>query len=113
MTLYSSIFIKVPRLNKLQTKALEYLEQLANDSSFYYELTLSPGDFLLVNNHVVYHARNFYKDGTIQRHLLRLWLAVSNSRPLDPIHQTWFGNTSPGAIRGGYWRNQLKSLKFE
>ena len=106
-------YSEVPRLNKLQIRALEYLEQLANDSSFYYELTLSPGDLLLVNNHVVYHARNSYQDGAIQRHLLRLWLAVSNSRPLDPIHQTWFGDTNPGAIRGGYWRNQLKFLQQE
>jgi|SRR5579862_8847609 len=103
----------VPRLNKLQLRALEYLEQLANDSSFYYELTLSPGDLLLVNNHVIYHARNSYQDGTMQRHLLRLWLAVSNSRPLDPIHQAWFGDTNAGAIRGGYWRNQLKFLQGE
>jgi hypothetical protein len=109
----SQTYSEVPRLNKLQVRALEYLEQLANDSSFYYELTLSPGDLLLVNNHVVYHVRNSYQDGAIQRHLLRLWLAVSNSRPLDPIHQTWFGDTNPGAIRGGYWRNQLNSLQQE
>ena len=93
---------EVPRLSSLQIKALEYLERLAHDPYFYCEVSLTPGDLLWVNNHIVYHARTSYDDGPSKRHLLRLWLAVANSRPLHPIHQTWFGDTRPGSVRGGY-----------
>ena len=36
-----------------------------------------------------------------RRHILRLWLSMPNSRPLDPLFVDHFGAVEAGAIRGG------------
>ena len=71
-----------------------------------YEMTLQPGDIQLLNNHVMYHARDRYEDDAASgqcRLLYRLWLAMPNSRALPESFEVLFGNTDPGAIRGGIW----------
>ncbi|MDB4975539.1 MAG: TauD/TfdA family dioxygenase [Myxococcaceae bacterium] len=102
---------EVPRLSELQRAALDVLMDLANSAEFRVSLTLRPGQLLLLNNHVVWHGRDAYDDapGTV-RHLLRIWLATPNSRPLHPIHQAWFGSCAAGALRGGYLRDRLGEL---
>lgn len=92
----------IPALTAIQKSALVAFTNLCRDPELVYTLTLKPGDLLLVNNHIVLHGRNQYHDNADPRHLLRLWLSVSNSRPLDPIHANWFGSSEAGAIRGGY-----------
>lgn len=65
---------------------------------------MAPGDVLLMNNHVVYHARAPYQDGEdtgSERLLFRLWLAVANSRPLPESQAVLFGDVPAGAVRGG------------
>lgn len=101
----------VPRLSTAQREALEALMELANTSEFKLELQLEPGQLLLLNNHIVWHGRGAYEDapGSV-RHLLRLWLATPDSRPLDPVHEAWFGNPAAGALRGGYLRDRLSEL---
>ena len=62
------------------------------------------GDVLLINNWVTFHRRTAFEDHTEperRRHLLRLWLSVPNSRPLDPRFAANFGATGAGALRGG------------
>ena len=47
-----------------------------------------PGDWQMVNNHIVMHARTEFEDYPEierKRHLLRMWLAMPNSRPLSPL----------------------------
>lgn len=94
----------VPRLRATQDAALDLLADVATELS--YEMTLQPGDIQLLNNHVVYHARDPFEDdvaGGRQRLLLRLWMAMPNSRALPPSYEVLFGRTDAGALRGGIW----------
>jgi hypothetical protein len=62
------------------------------------------GDILLLNNWVTLHRRSAFEDHQElerRRHLLRIWLSVPNSRPLDPAFEANYGATAAGAIRGG------------
>lgn len=95
---------QVPRLRPEQDQALDLLAELANELC--YEMTLQPGDIQLLNNHVIYHARDPYEDDAPsgkRRLLMRLWLAMPNSRPLPESYGVLFGDIEPGAIRGGIW----------
>ncbi len=95
---------KVPRLRRTQEDALDLLAELANELCF--EMTLQPGDIQLLNNHVVYHARDPFQDDPDpgkKRLLFRLWLAMPNSRLLPECYQVLFGHVEPGALRGGIW----------
>ena len=63
-----------------------------------------PGDIQYLNNHILYHARTAYEDapdGGGKRLLYRMWLSMPNSRPLPESHAVLFGDTAPGALRGG------------
>lgn len=102
----------IPSLTQDQIEALHLLEEIAGRPEFHFEFTLQPGDLLLTNNHVVYHARSAYEDTFGQpRCLLRLWLAVPNSRELDPKHREWFGDPGAGKLRGGFLRERLAELE--
>ena len=94
----------VPRLRDTQNEALDLLAEVANELCF--EMTLQPGDIQLLNNHVIYHARDPYVDNAAtgnKRLLLRLWLSMPNSRPLPESYEVLFGPTAPGVLRGGIW----------
>ena len=67
-------------------------------------MTFAPGDIQFVNNHVIYHARTEFEDDAAHgadRLLLRLWLAVPNSRPLPEGHEILWRSIDPGDLRGG------------
>jgi hypothetical protein len=52
----------------------------------------------------VLHARTPYEDypePERKRHLLRLWLAPPNGRPLAPVIAERFGSIEQGTARGG------------
>lgn len=94
----------VPTLTDAQWEALDLLADLAAELCL--EMTLEPGDMQFLNNHVIYHARTNYQDHDEpdrKRLLLRLWLAMPNSRALPASYQVLFGSTAPGALRGGIW----------
>jgi hypothetical protein len=96
----------IPKLTEVQVLALRRLEALARQPENHVAFTLRTGDLLLVNNHIVYHARSAYEDSeSFTRFLMRLWLSVPNSRPLSPVHAEWFGDPRAGAIRGGYLKS--------
>ncbi len=68
-----------PRLTGPQAEALELLEGIANDPSFYLQMDFRPGDIQLLNNARILHAREAYTDDddpAERRHLLRLWLTA-------------------------------------
>jgi hypothetical protein len=70
---------QAPRLTARQLEALELLEGLANDPSFYLQMEFRPGDIQLLNNARILHAREAYTDDddpAERRHLLRLWLTA-------------------------------------
>jgi hypothetical protein len=91
----------VPKLTAAQREAIDLLMALAEELSF--EMRFSPGDIQLLNNHVIYHGRTPFEDGATGggRLLLRLWLAMPNSRALPPGHEALWGSIEAGALRGG------------
>ena len=83
---------------------LDLFDAIANEPGMALSFQMEPGDFQLVNNYCVLHARtNFedYAEPDRRRHLLRLWLATPNSRELPPVFEKRFGSCKGGAVRGG------------
>lgn len=94
----------VPPLTKKQNDALDLFEAIANEPGMALTFEMEPGDFQLLNNYCVLHARNNvvdFDEPEKRRHLLRLWLAAPNSRELPPAFEKRFGSCKPGALRGG------------
>jgi len=96
-------FPGVPPLTPLQIEALDLLDQLANDPQLNLVMDLQPGDIQLVHNHTILHDRTAFEDypePDRKRHLLRLWLAPVNARPLPEVYAERYGSITPGD-RGG------------
>jgi hypothetical protein len=92
----------VPRLEPAQREAIDLLMTLAAELSF--EMRFEPGDIQLINNHVIYHGRTPFEDDAARgqdRLLLRLWLAMPNSRALPAGHEVLWRSIEAGALRGG------------
>ena len=67
----------------IQREALEKVQEIANRSELMLSMDFQEGDIQLLNNHTMLHARTAYVDYDEpgrQRHLLRMWLAVSDAR---------------------------------
>ena len=105
---YSRTFIEaaqrrpeVPRLSAAQAEAIDLLHAIAEEECF--AMSFAPGDIQFVNNHVIYHARSAFEDDPAEggRLLLRLWMAVPNSRALPAGHEVLWRNIAAGALRGG------------
>lgn len=97
-------FPEVPRLTNAQIEALDLFDTIANESGMALSFQMEPGDFQLLNNYCVLHARTNFEDFSEperRRHLLRLWLAAPNSRELPPCFEKRFGTCQGGAVRGG------------
>jgi len=87
-----------------QREALDYLESVAAEQKMHHRFTQKPGDILLLNNWVTFHRRTEFEDHPEpekKRHILRIWLSMPNSRPLDPMFKDNYGTVEAGAIRGG------------
>lgn len=96
-------FEDVPPLTAIQIEALDLFDSLANDPSLHMFMELHPGDMQIVHNHTILHDRTAFEDwphAERKRHLLRLWLAPMNARPLPPVFAERFGSVTPGD-RGG------------
>lgn len=96
-------FPGVAPLSAEQIEALDLLDELANDPSLNLMMELQPGDIQFVHNHTILHDRTAFEDfpePERQRHLLRLWLAPRNARPLPEVFAERFGSAIPGD-RGG------------
>jgi len=96
-------FPGVAPLTPIQTEALDLFDELANDPKLHFMMELEPGDIQLVHNHTILHDRTAFEDfpePERKRHLLRLWLAPPNARPLPEVYAERFGSITPGD-RGG------------
>lgn len=96
---------ELPALTPKQKEAIEYLVALANDPRFYGEMMFEPGDMQFMNNHVMWHSRTEFEDheeDDRRRHLIRMWLSVPNSRPLNDSMNAIYRDRRPGAVRGGF-----------
>ncbi len=89
-----------------QAEAIDLLHEIAEELSF--EMSFRPGDIQFVNNHVIYHARRGFEDDAADggRLLLRLWMAVPNSRALPDGHEILWRDIAAGALRGGIGQTQ-------
>lgn len=88
----------------LQEQAMDWFDSHAVDPKFCFEMRLEPGDFQLINNHVVLHSRTAYEDyeePEKRRSLLRSWIATPNSQPLSPAMAEAFLDHRAGSVRGG------------
>lgn len=70
-----------------QREALLAVQEIANRPELMLTMDFQEGDIQLINNHTMMHAREAYEDypePERQRHLLRMWIAVSDGkrRPL-------------------------------
>jgi hypothetical protein len=96
-------FPEVPPLTPVQVEALDLFDRLANDPALHFRMELQAGDVQLVHNHTVLHDRTAFQDWPEperKRHLLRLWLAPQQARPLPVVYAERYGSVVPGQ-RGG------------
>jgi len=96
-------FADAPRLDATWCEALDRFDALANDPALNFHMRLAPGDIQLVHNHTLLHDRTAFEDHPEphrRRHLLRLWLAPEDARPLPAIFAERYGSVEPGR-RGG------------
>lgn len=96
-------FPEVPRLTPADVEALDYFDNPCDDPSMRLDMTLEKGDMQFLHNHTVVHDRNAYEEWPERerwRHLLRLWLAAPDARPLPAVYAQRFGTVTIGD-RGG------------
>ena len=94
----------LPDLTDIQLEALDYVAELADSPEMHVSFMQQPGDILFLNNWVTLHRRSEFEDYEEEekkRHILRIWLSVPNSRPLDPLFLDNYGAVGAGEIRGG------------
>ena len=104
------LFPEARRLTNIETEALDYLDNLCNDPEYFLSMDFQPGDIQLLHNHQILHSRTDYEDWPDiekRRHLLRLWLAPENGRPLPPVFKPRYGSLTPGD-RGGIFTASTK-----
>ncbi len=102
-------FAGAPPLTPLQIEALDLFDALANDPALHLNMQLQRGDIQLVHNHTLLHDRTAFEDWPEperKRHLLRLWLAPTQARPLPPVFAERYGSLTPGD-RGGVTSTRL------
>ena len=96
-------FADAPRLASADVEALDLLDALADDAKLHLTMALARGDMQFVHNHTLLHDRTAFEDYPEpgrRRHLLRLWLAPQEARPLPGAFAQRYGSVVPGA-RGG------------
>lgn len=94
----------VPRLTPAHLESIREFNALASSDEFRVDYFLEPGDIQLLSNHTVLHARDGFEDyeePERKRHLLRLWLAPDDERPLPPVYSELLGGSVEVGKRGG------------
>jgi hypothetical protein len=104
-------FVGTP-LTPRQQEALDRLDALCDDPRLFLSMEFRPGDVQLVHNHTLLHDRTAFEDwpqAERKRHLLRLWLAPPEARPLPPVFAQRYGSLTPGD-RGGVVLKGVKPI---
>jgi hypothetical protein len=97
------LFPQARRLSPAQRDAMDLVDALCNDPAVHLAMDFRPGDVQLLHNHQILHARGDFEnwpDPARHRHLLRLWLAPPEARPLPEVFAPRYGSVVPGE-RGG------------
>ena len=95
---------ELPDMTPSQRQALDLVDELCADPAYHARFRQDAGDILFANNFTTLHSRSEFEDHPdpeLRRLILRIWLAVTNSRRLPPELAGTFGATDPGALRGG------------
>lgn len=96
-------FPEAKRLTSSQREAMDLLDSLCNDPDIHLAMEFRPGDIQLLHNHQILHSRGDFEnwpEPERHRHLLRLWLAPPEARPLPEAFAPRYGSVAPGE-RGG------------
>jgi hypothetical protein len=96
-------FAEAARLSAAQVAAMDLLDDLCNDPAIHLAMDFRPGDIQLLHNHQILHSRGDFEnwpEPERHRHLLRLWLAPPEARPLPDVFAPRYGGVAPGD-RGG------------
>jgi hypothetical protein len=96
-------FPEARRLSPDQLAAMDLIDDLCNDPAIHLKMDFRPGDIQLLHNHQILHSRGDFEnwpEPERHRHLLRLWVAPREARPLPEIFAPRYGSIEPGA-RGG------------
>ncbi len=120
-TIYSGQYIRsaqvnfpeLPRLTAKEIEALDYFDALSDAPDLRLQMEFRPGDIQLINNHTTLHSRTDFEnwpEPERHRHLLRLWIAPLNARPLPEWFAPRYGSTVQGQ-RGGIVTAET-TLKF-
>jgi hypothetical protein len=92
----------VPPLTEEQNAAMDLLHEIGEEVCLF--APFEPGAIQFMTQHVTYHGRTAYKNDAASgqaRVLLRVWLSPPFSRRLPDGHAVQWGDTRPGALRGG------------
>lgn len=95
-------FDELPRHSPELIAALDMFAELARQLCFAMEFR--QGDIQFLHNYVVVHSRTAFEDypeAERKRHLLRLWLATPEGRPLPPAVFSRYGYLKPGQRPAG------------
>ena len=96
---------ELPPLTLMQKAAMSLIDLLAISPKFHLSMMFEPGAIQLLNNHITMHSRTAFEDfdePERKRHLLRMWLAMPNTRDLHPGMAPIYQDQSGGAVRGGF-----------
>jgi hypothetical protein len=97
------LFPQARRLSPAQREAMDLIDELCNDPAIHLSMDFRPGDIQLLHNHQILHSRGDFEnwpEPERHRHLLRLWVAPPEARPLPEVFAPRYGSVTPGA-RGG------------
>jgi hypothetical protein len=97
------LFPEAARLTPAQREVMDLMDELSNDPGIHLSMAFRPGDIQFLHTHQILHSRNDFEnwpEPERHRHLLRLWLAPPEARPLPEIFAPRYGSIAPGD-RGG------------
>lgn len=97
------LFPEARRLTREQREVMDLIDELCNDPAIHLSMDFRPGDIQLLHNHQILHSRGDFEnwpEPERHRHLLRLWVAPPQARPLPDVFAPRYGSVAPGA-RGG------------
>ncbi|MGE7767055.1 TauD/TfdA family dioxygenase [Peribacillus sp. NPDC096540] len=79
-------------LTKEEIEVFNYIDSLTHDTNMHIDMMMEPGDMQFVNNYTIFHSRTTFEDyeeDECKRHLLRLWLNMSNGRKIAPDFEVY------------------------
>lgn len=109
-------------LSEAEREAFDSFQQLAKSDEYYLDMDFQKGDVQFLNNRVILHGRTDYEDPedvTERRHMLRLWLHVSDwpARPENqmfatrPVVDRWQERRRPGMDFPGAYLAEVAGMQ--